>query len=119
MNRRADFSKCNIHCYSCPHLNRINEALSVNVSNIEMAHSYVQLRGIRGLCYLLEYKEDIVSREKLEKHIWDGRVVGESSLPVLMHKIRKILSHTHFKIRSVRGFGYILQEEELRKKIIR
>ncbi|WP_338589630.1 winged helix-turn-helix domain-containing protein [Shewanella khirikhana] len=66
----------------------------------------------RALCLMLNNKGTVLEKDIMCNFIWQGRIVGENSLPVLINEIRKILKVTRskFMIVTIRGVGYMCVE---------
>lgn len=64
------------------------------------------------LLYLLLNKGRTVTREQLLSQVWDsnGRFVNDNTLTVTMRRLRDKL-HQPQNLKTVRSFGYRLEEE--------
>ena len=61
------------------------------------------------LCYLLEHRDRVVSREELLNQIWPGKVVSETTLTTVLKTVRQALGDDGQQqqiVRTVRGEGY-------------
>ena len=66
--------------------------------------------------YLIRNKGTVLSREKIENHVWNFDYIGGSSvIDVYIRYLRKkIDDESDIKlIHTVRGVGYVLREEKL------
>lgn len=65
--------------------------------------------AMRALCLLICNKYS--SYDELIHHIWEGRIVGSGSLPVVIHEVRLFLKKCpSLKVVNVRTKGYMLVE---------
>ena len=58
------------------------------------------------------YKRQVLSREKLEQHIWNYDYSGESNvIDVYIRYLRKKIDegHAHKLLHTIRGVGYVLK----------
>ncbi len=64
--------------------------------------------------YMLRNKDIVLSRDKIESHIWNFDYSGGSNvIDVYIRYLRKKIDDTHEKklIHTIRGAGYVLREE--------
>ncbi len=64
------------------------------------------------LCYLLENRDRIVTKDELIDHIWDGRIVSEAALSTQVRAVRRALSDDRVQQKYVRthpkrGFQFV------------
>ncbi len=67
------------------------------------------------LRYMMQNAGTVLSRDKLERHVWDYDFSGGSNvIDVYIRYLRKKLDEGHEKkyIHTVRGHGYVLKDEE-------
>jgi DNA-binding response OmpR family regulator len=66
------------------------------------------------LLYLMENKNQVLSREQIISHVWGYDFVGDTNvIDVYIRYVRKKIEH-HFKgklIQTIRGVGYCMREE--------
>lgn len=62
---------------------------------------------MRTLCLLIS--QEFASYDELIEHIWEGRIVGSGSLPVVIHEVRLFLKKCpNINIVNIRTKGYML-----------
>lgn len=62
---------------------------------------------IRALCLLIT--QEFATYDELIEHIWEGRMIGAGSLPVVMHEVRHFLKKCpNVNVVNVRNKGYML-----------
>ena len=73
----------------------------------------LQPRVMQVLVTLAEARGAVVSRDDLIHACWDGRVVGEDAITLVMMKLRKLAvrSDGAFAVETIRGVGYRLATE--------
>ncbi|USD43185.1 winged helix-turn-helix domain-containing protein [Vibrio sp. SCSIO 43135] len=116
-----------IPCFLCNILQKIPQWLELNTpyERFEVIEGKVYLHTqsgsflcgnniVRALCYLSQNKDIVISRDELETHIWQGITVGPSSLPVLIHELRRVLQVTSYELVTVRNKGFILRKKPQR-----
>jgi len=65
---------------------------------------------IRVLAYLMQKPNQVVSREELITHVWEGRVVGDHSVYRAINRLRKALDEGDSEpyIKTLPKKGYML-----------
>jgi two-component system OmpR family response regulator len=54
----------------------------------------------------------VISKAQLQDHLTrTGRDIGDTAIEVYIHRVRKKIEHCRVEIVTVRGFGYLLQEQ--------
>jgi two-component system OmpR family response regulator len=54
----------------------------------------------------------VISKAQLQDHLTrSGRDIGDTAIEVYIHRVRKKIEHCRVEIVTVRGFGYLLQEQ--------
>ncbi|TFH89432.1 winged helix-turn-helix domain-containing protein [Vibrio ouci] len=74
--------------------------------------------AIRALCYLCQNKDTLVSKSDIEEFVWQGGIVGMSSLPVLIHEVRNLLKATDFEVVTIRNKGFIFYNAKQKVKTV-
>lgn len=97
----------------------ISNGLTINkkertVKNVDMEISLTSLE-FKFFVYLVENKNQVISKEQLLNHIWDcnGNYVDENIVSVYIRRLRKkveIDSNTPRYIKTVHGAGYVWSE---------
>ena len=65
--------------------------------------------------YLIRNKGIVLSRDQIERNVWDGDyIVGSNVVDVYVRMLRKKVDEDHEVklIHTVRGYGYVLKEDE-------
>lgn len=88
--------------------------LNISKSTIEKDGKVIELtkNELRILNYLVEYKEQIVSREEIMEALWESEsFIDDNTLTVNMKRLRDKLEELGLKdvIETKRGLGYILK----------
>ncbi|TFH89701.1 CadC family transcriptional regulator [Vibrio ouci] len=123
MNHYIECKK--ISCVFCKEIRHIEQVLKVSVrsSNGKMYIMDPHGKGkvgcshnaIRGLCYLSQSVDVLVTKADLEQFIWQGGIVGMSSLPVLMHEVRYLLNGTDFELVTIRNKGFVFHNAKRKR----
>src|SRR5262245_32426034 len=61
------------------------------------------------LCYLIEHRERIISKQELCDHIWEGLAITDAALESCLRTVRVHVGdsgHTQRVIRTQRSYGY-------------
>ena len=64
------------------------------------------------LCFLIENRERVVTKEEIIQQIWSGRIVSDSALSSRIKSARRALcddGNAQSVIRTVHGVGYALE----------
>src|SRR6185503_17882963 len=74
------------------------------------AREVLQPRVMQVLVTLANARGAVVSRDDLIEACWDGRVVGEDAITLVMMKLRKLADRSDgaFTVETIRGVGYRL-----------
>lgn len=85
--------------------------LCVNTNSLRQGDTTVELehRLVLLLVFLIENQGQVLSKEKILKTIWQGKVVNEDSLAVAISHLRKALgdnSRAPHYIKTIPGIGY-------------
>lgn len=83
---------------------------------VELAGKPVKLspKEFALLEYLLTRKGEVVSRSDISEHVWDATFdTATNTIEVILHRLRKKVDGARPEklIHTVKGFGYVLQEE--------
>lgn len=75
----------------------------------------LQPRVMQVLVTLAQASGAVVSRDDLIEACWDGRVVGEDAITLVMMKLRKLADRSDgaFAVETIRGVGYRLSTEAI------
>lgn len=92
-------------------------SLNLTTHEVKRGENLINLtaKEYQLLEYLLYNKGITLSREKIENHIWNFDYEGSTNvIDVYIRYLRKKIDEGHEKklIHTVRGFGYVLKEEE-------
>ena len=100
------------HCIACPHWKRIAGSFGGSQEK-DIALQTIRLsnRHSRCLCLLWQHRSKPVNKGQLTSHVWIGGCVGPSSLAVLIHELRILVSKCDLEIIAVRGTGYLIYYE--------
>jgi predicted ATPase/DNA-binding winged helix-turn-helix (wHTH) protein len=69
----------------------------------------IRLKALEVLLYLVRHRDRVVGKEELLDHIWDGRVIGPSTLDSCLMEVRQAVrdnGRAQRVIRTLRGRGY-------------
>jgi len=61
------------------------------------------------LCFLLENRDRLVTKDEIFAHVWNGRIVSESALSSQIKAVRKVIGddgRTQALVRTVHGKGF-------------
>lgn len=79
-------------------------------------HKHVPLRRkeIEILSFLARHKNNLISREMILENIWpDEEMPTFATIDVYIRRIRILLGSKSSMIKTLRGYGYILKDDEL------
>lgn len=95
---------------SCGSISVDREKMAVYLAGEEVCVSHAEYKL---LLLLMENKGKTLTRERLLEQIWDsnGNYVNDNTLTVAMKRLREKL-HASSCIKTVRSFGYRMEEEE-------
>lgn len=63
------------------------------------------------LSFLIRHKNQMVSKEVLAENIWHNEIIPlDSTLAVYIRRIRMRLGKTGYKLKTIRGFGYLITD---------
>ncbi|MGD8111019.1 winged helix-turn-helix domain-containing protein [Vibrio sp. TRT 17S01] len=123
--RNADnLNDCkNKTCLMCKNIKDLEVSLGIKISfnnlgkisvigNNAEQPIYCSTNCIKCLCFMTKSMNQLISREELEEHVWDGTHIGINSLPVLLHEVRKVLGYTEFTLLTIRNRGYVLRSTD-------
>lgn len=98
------------NCITCGSILLDKEKVQVLVGKEEVSLSSIEYQL---LCILMENKNHTVTRQRLLEMIWDsnGNFVNDNTLTVSMKRLREKLNHPAC-IKTIRSFGYRMEEEE-------
>lgn len=106
--------QCNDYCSRCTKRESLyfhkNLSLSYSDQTIEINKQTIKLtnRAFRVLCALLQHQNTPVSFSFLQDYGWPDNKVVRNNLTVIISEIKTTIRMTDIGIKSVRGFGYIL-----------
>jgi DNA-binding winged helix-turn-helix (wHTH) protein/tetratricopeptide (TPR) repeat protein/class 3 adenylate cyclase len=69
----------------------------------------IRLKALEVLLYLVRHRDRVVGKEELLDHIWDGRIIGPSTLDSCLMEVRQAVGddgRAQRVIRTLRGRGY-------------
>lgn len=69
------------------------------------------LKEYELLCFFLNHRGKVISRNQLLEHIWGYDYDGQTrTIDVFVHKLRaKIENHSTIKLKTIRGIGYMFE----------
>ncbi|MDC5721829.1 winged helix-turn-helix domain-containing protein [Vibrio europaeus] len=112
-----------ISCAFCREVQAIEHVLGISVRSCE-GKLFIVLgekrmgcsqNAVRALCYFCQKKDYLVSKSDIEAYVWQGGVVGMSSLPVLMHEVRRLIRHSRFEIVTIRNKGFVFHDAKQKR----
>ncbi|WP_280553028.1 response regulator transcription factor [Halomonas sp. 25-S5] len=68
-------------------------------------------REQRLLACLMRHAGEPVDKARLAEEAFQGDTVGDNAIEVYVHRLRKRLGHSGAALRTVRGLGYLLEEQ--------
>lgn len=100
-----------LHCISCVRAIKIADSLGGNPQKDAVLNRLkMSERHFKCLCFLFDNKGFVKSKAEITEHVWQGSIVGPSSLGVLICELRASLSILDVSIITVRGKGYIMMD---------
>lgn len=103
----------NLHCISCIKSKKISATLGISQTQKEVLRKIkMSERHFRCLCLLFENKGIIKNKEEIITHVWQGCIVGPTSLGVLISELRVLLAILDVSIVTARGKGYVLLDKD-------
>jgi len=78
---------------------------------LENASLALPPREQRLLACLMRHAGEPVDKARLTEEAFQGDAMGDNAIEVYVHRLRKRLGHSGVALRTVRGLGYLLEEE--------
>lgn len=104
-----------ISCAFCRDICLIEEVLGIQIRSSKGKLSIVKdnqrigcsLNAVRAMCYFCKMQDCLVTTSEIEDYVWQGRIVGMSSLPVLIHEVRRLIKPGPYEIVTLRNRGFV------------
>ncbi len=79
---------------------------------VKDATVHLRKRECQILSFLIRHKNRIISKESLIENVWHEELIPvDSTISVYIRRIRMRLGVTGYKLKTVRGFGYIITDK--------
>lgn len=105
--------------------NNINSG-NVKIKNLELDYNYRQVlvnsnpiklkeMEFRLLCYLIENKNRVISKDELFENVWKDTFIGDGTLNVHIRRLREKIEATPNSpsyIKTIWGVGYVFEVKE-------
>ncbi|MDE3898309.1 MULTISPECIES: winged helix-turn-helix domain-containing protein [Vibrio] len=116
-----------ISCAFCREIRLIEQVLGIQIRSTNGKMSVVQgnrhigcsLNAVRAMCYFCKMQDCLVTKAEIEDYVWQGGIVGMSSLPVLMHEVRRLIAASPYEIVTLRNKGFVFHNARNKRLIDR
>lgn len=114
-----------ISCAFCREIRLIEHVLGIQIRSTNGKMSIVKdnrrigcsLNAVRAMCYFCKMQDCLVTKSEIEDYVWQSGIVGMSSLPVLMHEVRRLIESGPYEIVTLRNKGFVFHNARNKRLI--